>query len=519
MNDAVRVSSDGFLTTAELAARPDFTLGLAVVSPSSRTIAGPGGVADVEPRVMQVLVVLADSAGHVVTRETLFQRCWGGVYVGDDSLNRAIGAVRKIAADVAGGSFEIETIPRTGYRLTGAIPEPVGDDGVGGSSRGPRKLTRRELAGGALGAMALAGVGGWWFLEAQPQRRFDALLAGAEQAIRKQSADERTVRDLREAVSLRPESAKAWGLLAYLRSIDTVAADPKIAEPAGKDAQDAAHRALAIDPKEPYALLAMFELQGSTLDWAARDRRLRDIIGIDSANLPAIGELVLLTQAAGLNRESWTLNERAIALDPFSFDYLTKRALKLWIAGRVSQADKVIDQVVALYPTNPWPWWIRFAIFALTDRPRAAQAMLDRNPEMVGDADSAALWRAALAAFDQRSAKTIAKAREACFRAARATGGFAAETLMILSALGETDAAFEVADGLLLSRGAIVPNGKVRKSDLNEATWRINTQYLFTPPCAAMRADARFLPLCEGVGLTDYWRARGVHPDYQLASA
>jgi hypothetical protein len=29
-----------------------------------------------------------------------------------------------------------------------------------------------------------------------------------------------------------------------------------------------------------------------------------------------------------------------------------------------------------------------------------------------------------------------------------------------------------------------------------------------------MRADARFLPLCDEVGLGDYWRARGVNPDY-----
>src|SRR5690348_18255390 len=101
VNDAVAVATDGLLTTAELAARPDFTLGLAAVSPSSRTIAGPGGTADVEPRVMQVLVVLAEADGQVVTREALFQRCWGGVFVGDDSLNRAIAAVRKLAADVA----------------------------------------------------------------------------------------------------------------------------------------------------------------------------------------------------------------------------------------------------------------------------------------------------------------------------------------------------------------------------------------------------------------------------------
>ena len=31
-----------------------------------------------------------------------------------------------------------------------------------------------------------------------------------------------------------------------------------------------------------------------------------------------------------------------------------------------------------------------------------------------------------------------------------------------------------------------------------------------------MRADPRFLELCDGTGLTAYWRARGIKPDYQL---
>ena len=42
------------------------------------------------------------------------------------------------------------------------------------------------------------------------------------------------------------------------------------------------------------------------------------------------------------------------------------------------------------------------------------------------------------------------------------------------------------------------------------------TQWLFTPPVAIMRADPRFLKLCGEFGLTDYWRARHVRPDYQV---
>ena len=81
----------GLMTTASLAEMADFIVGEALVCPATRTIEGPGGSTQVEPRVMQVLIVLAEARGGVVTRDTLLARCWGGFYAGDDSLNRAIG--------------------------------------------------------------------------------------------------------------------------------------------------------------------------------------------------------------------------------------------------------------------------------------------------------------------------------------------------------------------------------------------------------------------------------------------
>ena len=511
--DAFRGSADRPLTTADLAARDDFQLGEALVSPATRTITGPGGSSDIEPRVMQVLVVLVDAAGQVVTRETLFQRCWGEVYVGDDSLNRVIGALRKLAAEIAGGSFRVETIPRTGYRLMGAFARSVPQTAGAASSRA---LTRRELAGGAVGIAALGGIGGWSYL-ASARREASELVRRAEQAIWKETADDATLRDLRKAVSLQPGNAKAWGLIAFLSSLATSSAEPKRSEPAREEAQAAARKAFAIDSKEPNALLAMFELQGSTLDWVTRDRRLREIVAIDPEHLPALGELVLLTQAVGLNQESFRWNERILALEPFSVDGLSKRALKLWIAGRTPEADKVIDQVVALYPTHPWPRWVRFMILALTGRARAAQIMLQSKPDLIVDQGEKGLWTESLTALAQPSPDAVARTRQECFGAAKTAGGLTLEAVMILSALDQVDDAFEIATGFLLSRGAILPNGRApTRGELNDATWRISTQYLFTPPCAAMRADPRFLPLCDGIGLTEYWRSRGIQPDYQL---
>ena len=85
---------------------------------------------------------------------------------------------------------------------------------------------------------------------------------------------------------------------------------------------------------------------------------------------------------------------------------------------------------------------------------------------------------------------------------------------MNLSALGKLDEAFDVAEGFLLRRGPLVGNLRTAKEDMpgNDADWR-RTMNLFTPATAAMRADPRFKRLCDGIGMTAYWRKRGIWPD------
>src|SRR6476659_8355468 len=124
------------LKLADLAGRADFNAGPLHVSPARRLIEGPAGKATVEPIVMKVFLLLLDAGGSVVTRDELFGSAWGGVFVGDDSLNRAVARVRKIAAETAPGLFEIETIPRTGYRLRGEILSRLGDVRSGAEAGG-----------------------------------------------------------------------------------------------------------------------------------------------------------------------------------------------------------------------------------------------------------------------------------------------------------------------------------------------------------------------------------------------
>jgi tetratricopeptide (TPR) repeat protein len=444
----------------------------------------------------------------------LFNRCWGSSYVGDDSLNRAVGALRR-AIEAVGGTFQIETIPRTGYRLTGVNVTSLAQLAGAPNSAARSGSSRRSLIAGSAAAAVLAIAGTIWWSASTDDRRFQQLIDEAQGAMRREEPGEKIVQILRQALAIRPSSARAWGLLALVRCFLAQDADAAQASHAVDVAESTARRALALDPQESNALLAMFELEGASLDWITRDHHLRQIINIDPKNVLAIQELMLLTGAAGLIGESLSWNERELAIEPLSVVGLGTRALKLWVAGRIPAADKVIDQVRGLYPKHPWAWWVRFFIFAMTGRPQAAQSMLAAEPQMTRSAVRARLWQDCLPALERASPAAIAKARTACLLAARGTGFMATEAAVIMCALGEVDIAYDIADAVLFSRGPIVrPAQRSTGSVREDAGWRINTQWMWTPPCAVMRADRRFRELCEGVGLTDYWSKRGVRPDY-----
>lgn len=100
-----------------LASEGDFQLGDIVVRPSHLELRAGHWREILEPRVMQVLVALAAANGMVVSRDELIRECWGGRTVGDDAINRCVARIRRIA-DLSGNkAFEVETIPRVGYRL------------------------------------------------------------------------------------------------------------------------------------------------------------------------------------------------------------------------------------------------------------------------------------------------------------------------------------------------------------------------------------------------------------------
>ena len=87
------------------------------VEPSLNSVTGPAGAIRLEPKVMQVLVLLAAQAGQVVTKERLMRTVWPDTFVTDDVLTRAISELRRVFGDDAKESRFIQTIPKSGYRL------------------------------------------------------------------------------------------------------------------------------------------------------------------------------------------------------------------------------------------------------------------------------------------------------------------------------------------------------------------------------------------------------------------
>ena len=128
----------------DLAQEADFDLGSLRVRPATCEVEHNGVSETLQRRVMQVLVVLAQARGSVVSQNDLVMRCWRGLSVTDDAIVRCISILRKLAAAYPDAPFSIETIPGIGYRLTSS--SPVESDASAGPTLNVRRSHFRVVA-------------------------------------------------------------------------------------------------------------------------------------------------------------------------------------------------------------------------------------------------------------------------------------------------------------------------------------------------------------------------------------
>ena len=98
-----------------------YYLGDQRIEPARCVILTAAGEIRVEPRVMDVLVLMVTHAGQVVTREEFINSVWNGTFVTDEVLSRCIYRLRQTLGDDSRNPRYIETVSKRGYRLIAPV--------------------------------------------------------------------------------------------------------------------------------------------------------------------------------------------------------------------------------------------------------------------------------------------------------------------------------------------------------------------------------------------------------------
>jgi TolB-like protein/DNA-binding winged helix-turn-helix (wHTH) protein len=136
-----------------------------------------------ERQPMDLLILLVERKGRLVTRDEIAARLWGdGVFVDvDRNINSIVRKLRNAFKDDPDHPAFVETVVRKGYRFIGPIEvsprlsetpaPPVVEDAAPppATSRGPRRISWTLAVVGVGGALLIAAIG-WRMLRSQQSR-------------------------------------------------------------------------------------------------------------------------------------------------------------------------------------------------------------------------------------------------------------------------------------------------------------------------------------------------------------
>ena len=94
-----------------------FSIGTIRFDPASGELRSQGSARRLEPRAADVLRLLCEEDGQLVSRQTLLGQCWGEGQGSDEALTQAIAQGRKALQELSEPD-RIETLAKRGYRIT-----------------------------------------------------------------------------------------------------------------------------------------------------------------------------------------------------------------------------------------------------------------------------------------------------------------------------------------------------------------------------------------------------------------
>jgi DNA-binding winged helix-turn-helix (wHTH) protein len=92
-----------------------------IADPRSGELERGGKRIRLEPKLMEVLVLLHGHRGEVVSKQQLLETVWEDCFVTDDVIWRSISVLRRVLGDDPRRPRIIETLPRRGYRYLAGI--------------------------------------------------------------------------------------------------------------------------------------------------------------------------------------------------------------------------------------------------------------------------------------------------------------------------------------------------------------------------------------------------------------
>ncbi|NCP63403.1 MAG: AAA family ATPase [Paraglaciecola sp.] len=109
------------------ASRRPFFLAQWQVNPTTNVIRDGDQVKQLEPKAMDVLLLLCQQAGEVLSADDIVDACWGNAEIGDNPVHKAINQLRKALNDNPSQPRFIETIRKRGYRIVAELTFPFDD--------------------------------------------------------------------------------------------------------------------------------------------------------------------------------------------------------------------------------------------------------------------------------------------------------------------------------------------------------------------------------------------------------
>src|SRR5687768_635463 len=134
-----------------------FTFGPFQLDAASRVFSRFGQSIALPPKAFDLLLMLVENHGRVLSKSQLMAALWRGVNVEDANLSFQISTLRKALGEE--GAAWIETAPKVGYRFSGPLERSAQPPSQPASA--PSTGPRFSIWVAAVGAVVVLGITGW----------------------------------------------------------------------------------------------------------------------------------------------------------------------------------------------------------------------------------------------------------------------------------------------------------------------------------------------------------------------